>query len=277
MQASASQVKALRDRTGAGMMDCKGALEETGGDLEKAVDFLRKKGMASTAKRAGHEAREGLVAIRSHAHTAAMVEANCETDFVARTDDFRGLATLALDEVLERGEDAVNSEKVSARVAELSGKIGERIIVRRAKVVETEGALFSYLHSNSKLGVIIELGVTKPESKKSPALAELGKNLAMQVAASSPLCVDRALVPAAVLEREKAIYAEEIKGKPEAIIQKILQGKLEKFYQGACLLEQPFISDDKKAVREVIAAAEKQLGDRIQVRQFVRFQLGEVV
>lgn len=277
MQASASQVKALRDRTGAGMMDCKGALEETGGDLEKAVDFLRKKGMASTAKRAGHEAREGLVAIRSHAHTAAMVEANCETDFVARTDDFRGLATLALDEVLERGEDAVNSEKVSARVAELSGKIGERIIVRRAKVVETEGALFSYLHSNSKLGVIIELGVTKPESKKSPALAELGKNLAMQVAASSPLCVDRALVPAAVLEREKAIYAEEIKGKPEAIIQKILQGKLEKFYQGACLLEQPFIRDDKKAVREVIAAAEKQLGDRIQVRQFVRFQLGEVV
>ena len=275
MQASASQVKALRDRTGAGMMDCKGALEETGGDLEKAVDFLRKKGMASTAKRAGHEAREGLVAIRSHAHTAAMVEANCETDFVARTDDFRGLATLALDEVLERGEDAVNSEKVSARVAELSGKIGERIIVRRAKVVETEGALFSYLHSNSKLGVIIELGVTKPESKKSPALAELGKNLAMQVAASSPLCVDRALVPAAVLEREKAIYAEEIKGKPEAIIQKILQGKLEKFYQGACLLEQPFIRDDKKAVREVIAAAEKELQDRIEVRQFVRFQLGE--
>ena len=150
-----------------------------------------------------------------------------------------------------------------------------RIRFRRAKVVETEGALFSYLHSNSKLGVIVELGVTKSESKKNPALTELGKNLAMQVAASNPLCVDRALVSAATLEREKAIYAEEIKGKPEAIIQKILQGKLEKFYQGACLLEQPFIRDDKKAVREVIAAAEKQIGDRIEVRQFVRFQLGE--
>ena len=256
---SAENVKNLRERTGAGMMDCKAALEASGGDIEKAVDFLRKKGVAQAAKRAGREAREGVVALRINGTKAALVEANCETDFVARTEDFRSLAEMALNEVLSKGESAITGDMITHRISELSGKIGEKLIVRRARRVDASGGvLYGYLHSNQKLAVIVELSVSSDE---------LGKNLAMQVAASNPLCIRRAEVPAATLEREKAIYREEIKGKPETIVEKILQGKLEKFYQTHCLLEQPFIKDDKISVGQLLGP--------VQVKQFVRFQLGE--
>lgn len=268
---SVDLVKELRERTGAGIMDCKAALQSTGGDIEKAIDVIRKKGMASSAKRAGREAKEGLVVSRIEGRRAALVEANCETDFVARTDDFKNLAGLALDEVMRSGESAIAGEKVSQRVAELSGKIGEKILVKRAKVVDGEGALFTYVHSNNKLGVIVEI----VSSKKDAAIDELGKNLAMQVAASNPLCVLRDEVPAATLEREKAIFREEVKGKPENIVEKIVLGKLEKFYQSNCLIDQPFIRDDKTTVKQLIEQTAKKTGDSIRVRRFVRFQLGE--
>ncbi len=273
---SASQVKELRDRTGAGMMDCKAALDSCGGDIEKAIDALRKKGVAQAAKRAGREAKEGLVVARVNGTKAALAEANCETDFVARTEDFKGLALMALEEALAAGENAVGSDKVTHRVAELTGKIGEKILVRRAKVVHSEnGSLSIYVHSNNKLGVIVELLPTRPESKKNALLEELGKNLAMQVAASNPICVTRGEVPPAMIEREKAIFREEVKGKPENIVEKIIQGKLDKFYQAHCLLEQPFIKDDKVSVKQLIDEAGKKIGDTLQVKQFVRFQLGE--
>ena len=278
MTAEVEPVRELRERTGAGIMDCKAALEESNGDMEKAIDFLRKKGMASAAKRAGREAKEGLVASRVHHNSAVLVEANCETDFVARTDDFKALLDLALSEVDVNGEGAIISPKVADRVAELSGKIGEKILVRRAKRMQTAGgSIFCYIHANQKLGVLIELSVSKDASKKNASFEALGKDLAMQVAASNPVCVERNEVPSASLEREKAIYREEVKGKPENILEKIITGKLEKFYQTNCLVEQAFIKDDKKSVRALIEEAGKQLGDTIKVKQFVRFQLGETI
>jgi elongation factor Ts len=275
MTASVDLVKELRERTGAGIMDCKTALKETSGDLEKATDFLRKKGLASAAKRAGREAKEGIVAAKISGRRAVLVEANCETDFVARTDDFKALANLAIDEVLAQGPNGIDSERLQTRLAELSGKIGEKMLVRRAEVVDSDQALFSYIHSNGKLGVVVELASGKAETRSNADFAELGKNLAMQVAASNPICVDRAQVPAETLEREKAVYREEVKGKPENILEKIVQGKLEKFYQTACLVEQPFIKDDKTSVKQLLADAGKRLGDTIQLKRFVRFQLGE--
>mgnify|MGYP001606166321 FL=1 len=276
MTAGVDTVRELRERTGAGIMDCKAALLETKGDMEKAIDFLRKKGMASAAKRAGRDAKEGLVASRIHHNSAILVEANCETDFVARTEDFKALLDLALSEVDANGEGAIASKAVSDRVAELSGKIGEKILVSRARKFQTTGgALFSYIHANQKLGVLIELRVSKEASKKNAAFEALGKDLAMQVAASNPVCVERSGIPEASLEREKAIYREEIKGKPENIVEKILAGKLEKFYQTHCLIDQAFIKDDKKSVRALLEEIGKQIQDTIQIKQFVRFQLGE--
>ena len=276
MTTGVDTVRELRERTGAGIMDCKAALKECAGDIEKSIDFLRKKGMASAAKRAGRDAKEGLVTIQVEGKKAVIAETNCETDFVARTDDFKNLTALAMQEVSAHGEAAVSGEKVSHRVAELSGKIGEKMLVRRAKLVQAkDGVIFSYVHSNQKLGVLVELFAAKVDSAKNSLFQELGKNLAMQIAASSPICRVRADVPAAILEREKAIFREEVKGKPENIVEKIVLGKLDKFYQSQCLLEQPFIKDDKQSVQQLLAATGKQLGDTLEVRQFVRFQLGE--
>ena len=277
MAAGVDTVKELRERTGAGIMDCKTALQASGGDMEKAIDFLRKKGMASAAKRAGREAKEGLVGIQISDKEAILVEANCETDFVARTEDFKALVILAIEETASVGDKALASEKLAQRVAELSGKIGEKILVRRVKRVVTDhGIFFSYLHSNQKLGVVIEL-IAKTASHKDLLFQELGKNLAMQVAASNPLCLMRGEVPAAAIEREKAIYREEVKGKPDNIIEKILTGKLEKFYQAHCLMEQLFIKDDKQSVDQLIAQVSKNIGDNVQIKHFVRFQLGETI
>ncbi|MBI4352897.1 MAG: elongation factor Ts [Candidatus Omnitrophica bacterium] len=271
-------VKELRERTGAGMMDCKAALQASADDLEKAVDFLRKKGLAQMAKRAGREAKEGLVAARVDGRKAALVEINCETDFVARTDDFQRLTQFMLDQIWSEGESALASAAVADKVAELTAKIGEKIAAKRAALLESpDGFLFTYVHSNSKLGVIVEVRAPGAGSKKDPVMEEVGKHLAMQVAASNPLCVVRSEVPAAVLEREKAVFKEESKGKPENIIEKIVQGKLEKFYQTVCLLEQPFIRDDKISVKQMVEEAGKKLGRSIEVKRFVRFQLGETL
>jgi len=278
MTTGVDTVRELRERTGAGIMDCKAALKECAGDIEKSIDFLRKKGMASAAKRAGREAKEGLITVRIEGKKAVLAETNCETDFVARTEDFKNLAALAMQEVIAHGEAALSGEKVSARVAELSGKIGEKMLVRRVKLAQAkDGVFFSYVHSNQKLGVLVELFAAKADSTKNPLFEELGKNLSMQIAASNPICRVRAEVPASILEREKAIFREEVKGKPDNIVEKIVQGKLDKFYQSQCLLEQPFIKDDKQSIQQLLNETGKKIGDTLEVRQFVRFQLGESV
>ncbi len=278
MTTGVDTVRELRERTGAGIMDCKTALKECSGDIEKSINFLRKKGMASAAKRAGREAKEGLVTIQVEGKKAVIAETNCETDFVARTDDFKSLTVLAMQEVLAHGEAAISNEKISQKVAELSGKIGEKMLVRRAKLVQSQsGVFFSYIHSNQKLGAVVELVASKAESVKDPLFEELGKNLSMHVAASNPICRVRAEVPAAILEREKVIFREEVKGKPDNIIEKIVLGKLDKFYQTQCLLEQPFIKDDKQSIQQLLNETGKKLGDTVELKQFVRFQLGENV
>ena len=277
MTAGVEPVRELRERTGAGIMDCKAALQASAGDMEKAIDFLRKKGMASAAKRAGREAKEGMIGIQLNGSEAILAEANCETDFVARTEDFKALLALAMRETALLGDKAIGSETLAERVAELSGKIGEKILVRRVKKIHSDGGVFfNYLHSNQKLGVVVEL-LAKADAQKNAAFQELGKNLAMQVAASNPMCLTRDQVSTAVLEREKAIYREEVKGKPETIVEKILNGKLDKFYQAHCLIEQPFIKDDKQSVRQLVEQVSRQIADTIQIKQFVRFQLGETV
>ena len=267
---SAEIVKELRERTGAGIMDCKAALQATGGDMEKAVDFLRKKGAASALKRAGREAKEGVIALKINGDSAALAEVNCETDFVARTEDFQALASLALDETFAKGDAAASSDKVAARVSELSGKIGEKILVRRTKLVKSAGGkFFGYVHANRKIGVLVEIAASKP----GPELEQLGKDLAMQVAASHPLALSRDGVPAATVEREKAIFREEIKGKPENIVEKILQGKLDKFYQSVCLVEQPYIKDEGKTIEQLISEAVQKYGERVEVGRMVRFSV----
>ncbi len=270
-------VKNLRDRTGAGMMDCKAALSASAGDIEKAIDFLRKKGLSQAAKRAGRDAKEGLVWARIEGHHAAILEVNCETDFVARTDDFRDLAVLALEEVLSKGPEAIASERSAQKVNELSGKIGEKILLRRAKVLESKtGLFFIYIHSNQKLGVVVELDSDKAPLKKGEAVERLGKDLAMQVAAGNPICIRREEVSGDTLEREKAVYKAEVKDKPAAIVDKIVQGKLDKFFKANCLLEQAFIRDDKVTIQGLVDEASKKAGQPVQVKQFVRFQVGEV-
>ncbi len=266
MAVSAATVKELRERTGAGMMDCKKALDETGGDMDKAIAWLREKGLSKAAKKAGRATAEGLVAL-AMAHdgkAAALVELKCETDFVAKNEEFLAKAQEIAQAVLASGE--TDPAALPAAVTDLSGligKIGENMQVGRLAYVALagEGYIGTYIHSNQKLGVLVVL--------TGPATAEVAKDVAMQVAAANPLCVRPEQVPAETLEQERSIYLNQIKqeGKPEAIAEKIVQGRLRKFYQDVCLLEQPFIKDDKKTVKDI-------LGKGVEVERFVRIAVG---
>ncbi|MBW3553118.1 MAG: translation elongation factor Ts [Gemmatimonadetes bacterium] len=279
MAITAGQVKELRERTGAGMMDCKNALEEAGGDMEAAIDLLRSRGTAKAAKRAGKEATEGAVGlhIQEGSEVGALVEVACETDFVARTDAFQELAsTLAahvatqatgtdgtgdgdalLDQKLSGGEGTVGD-----RITEVSAKTGERIVVRRFARFEAEdGTVAGYVHLTGKIGVLVELTGSADE--------EAARDVAMHVAATRPLSVSADDIPAAVVERERAVYLEQVRneGKPENIQEKIVDGKIKKFYKDNTLLEQPFVKDPDRTVKAM-------LGDAT-VRRFVRYELGE--
>jgi elongation factor Ts len=275
MAISAAEVKELRERTGAGMMDCKKALQETGGDMEAAIDLLRSKGAAKAAKRAGKEASEGAIGSHIEGGVGAMVELNCETDFVARTDDFQSLAQelarhvaghSSATEGAEAGEALLSeafeggAQTVEQHVTQVSAKTGEKIVVRRFARFETDGMLGTYVHMTGKIGVLVDL---------SGGSDELAKDVAMHIAAASPLGVKREDVPADVVERERAVYLEQVRqeGKPEHIQEKIVEGKLGKFYKEQALLEQPFVKDPDQTVGALVGDAE--------VRRFVRFELGE--
>ncbi|MBR1648764.1 MAG: elongation factor Ts [Alphaproteobacteria bacterium] len=285
---SASMVKELRESTGAGMLDCKKALVETNGDMEQAVDWLRKKGLASAAKKSSRIAAEGLVAVAVEGNKGAIVEVNSETDFVAKNDLFQEYVEDAAKVALMSGGDicamkAFNCPKCGKtfeeRLTDLIAKIGENMTLRRAQMLEVEnGVIAAYIHNAArdglgKIGVLVALESNGDKAK----LQELGKHLAMHIAASSPLFQTIAGVDPAAVEREKAIFSEQAKasGKPENIIEKMVEGRIRKYYDEVVFEEQAYIMDPDKKVKKVVEEAAKEMGCDIKVKEFVRFKLGE--
>jgi elongation factor Ts len=282
---TATDVKALRDRTGAGMMDCKAALLEANGDIDEAITILRKKGMAQVAKKAGRTMKEGLVGVRlsEDATDGVVAEVNCETDFVARTPAFQGLVDTVTQDLLDAPftEDpqalAAADGSVGQKVAEKIATVGENMAVSRAARLTGEGLVGSYLHLGGKIGVLVELQGVPVEARQSDGVQTLVRELAMQIAAASPSYATREEVPASVIEQEKNIYRAQMEssGKPANVIEKIVEGKLGSFYSVAVLPDQPNIRDPKTTVAQLVAEASKAAGGSIRVSRFVRFKVGE--
>jgi elongation factor Ts len=283
---SAAMVKELRDQTGAGMMDCKAALSETGGNLEAAVDWLRKKGLSKAAKKAGRVATEGLVGVAVGATKGILVEVNSETDFVARNDLFQGLVKMVADAALDAGASVdkilaakAGSITIDEAIADTIAKVGENMSLRRAAELSIgKGAIGSYVHNAvsdglGRIGVLVALESTG----KSDELKAFGRMVAMHVASANPQAVDPSGLDAAAVEREKAVLSEKAKaqGKPANVIDKIVESGLKTFYKEVCLLDQGFIFDDKKSVAQAVKEAEAKAGAPIKVAGFVRFALGE--
>jgi elongation factor Ts len=283
---SAADVKKLRDLTGAGMMDCKAALEAANGDFEEATTLLRKRGVATAAKKAGRAAREGLIGQQLSADhtTGTLVEVNCESDFVARTDEFQQLVKDVLAEIDKAGSAATDAwlkdpaGPIQLRVAEAIGKLGENMAVPRFVRYEGQGYVGQYIHLGGKIGVQVEFGGVTPEVGDRDELKSLVKELAMQVAAASPAYNSRTAIPAEVLDKERAIYRAQMEnsGKPANVIDKIVEGKLGSFFAQVVLPDQPSIRDPKTTVAQVLAEAAKTLGAPITVTRFVRLQVGEL-
>jgi len=272
---SAATVVKLREMTGAGMMDCKKALIEANGDLQKAIEILRKKGAATAQIKAARSTKEGVIArfIQPGARLGVLVEVNCETDFVARNETFRAFA----DEVARKLAADPNVDLEPDR-QEIVGKIRENIrIARHARMeVSGSGMVAAYIHTGAKVGVLVEVGAGREETVAHDDFKQLVKDITLQIAAAHPMAISRADVNPAVIAKEKEIAAEQAKGKPPQAIEKIVQGKLEKFYQTYCLLEQGFVKQNGEiSVKQHIDNIAKKLGDQITVRRFVRFQVGE--
>jgi elongation factor Ts len=284
----AQLVKELREMTGAGMMECKKALQEAEGDMQSAVDVLRTRGLAAAQKKAGRETNEGLVAaaITADGRSAALVEVNCETDFVSRNETFAafvdGIAAAVLQSQpadLDALKAAViDGETVEARLTEAIHTIGENIQISRfAFKTASNGAFSSYIHGGGRMGILVEFSFDNPATKSADAFVQLGKDVAMQVAAANPGAVSRESFAEDVIEREKSIYRAQAaeSGKPAEIQEKMAVGRLEKFFKESALLEQAFIKDPETTVKDQIAKVAKELGDNIGVAGFERFALGQ--
>lgn len=275
---TAQMVKDLREATGAGMMDCKAALDENKGDMEASIDWLRKKGIAKAAKKASRVASEGLTIAVAQGNKGAVVEVNSETDFVAKNPDFRAfvenLAQLVLSsgitDVETLGQQKMGDLPVAETLTNLIAKIGENMNIRRAQILSVpQGTVSAYVHGGGKIGVLVAVQTASTDAK----VAESARNIAMHVAAANPLFLDSTSVDGAALEREKAVFADQARqsGKPEAIIAKIVDGRVAKYYEEVCLVEQPFVMDQDRKVKDVIKGAAADAT----VAAFVRFQLGE--
>ncbi len=288
VEITATLVKGLREQTGAGMMDCKKALTETAGDLESAVDWLRKKGLAAAAKKAGRVAAEGLIGIVTAGTRGAVVEVNSETDFVARNESYQEfvatVAKLALDadgdlEALGAAPYPDGGGTVAEALTEMIAKVGENMSLRRAAALRVSaGVVAGYVHNQAapglgKIGVLVALDSAGDQEK----LSAFGRQLAMHVAAAAPLAVDIGDLDSAALERERGVLAEQarVSGKPENIVEKMVEGRLRKHYEEVCLLEQVFVIDNESKVRAAVEAAGGIVGAPIAITGFVRFQLGE--
>lgn len=283
---SAEQVKSLRDRTGAGMMDCKKALAEAEGDVEKAFEVLRERGLAKAAKRAGRATSEGAIAVECKGAAGGIVELGCETDFVAKTPDFQelagrlatavaGSAELADPDALAGG--TIDGDSVRERIDQTVGKLGENIVIKRCEHLAVGGAgtVGGYVHAGGKLGVIVGLAT----EASGDEVERLAKDLAMHVAAAdpSPAAVTRDGVPEGLVEKERELFRRqaEQEGKPEKVIERIVEGRIKKYYSEVCLLEQPFVKDPDQSVQKLLEEAGERWGQPVEVTGFVRYRLGE--
>ena len=283
---SATMVKELRDQTGAGMMDCKAALSETGGNLEAAVDWLRKKGLSKAAKKAGRVAAEGLVGVAVAATKGILVEVNSETDFVARNDLFQGLVKMVADAALDAGSNVdkilaakAGSITINDAIADTIAKVGENMTLRRAaELTVSKGVVASYAHSSvvdglGRIGVIVAL----ESAGNAEELKAFGRMVAMHISFANPLAIDPSGLDPATVEREKNVLAAKAEGKPAHVIEKIVESGLKSYYKEVCLLDQPFIFDEKNkaSVTQALKDAEAKVGAPIKVTGFARFALGE--
>jgi elongation factor Ts len=285
MAITTGMIKELRDATSMGIADCKKALEETGGDFDAAVKLLREKGASIAAKRASKEAKEGVVAanVAEDGKSGAMIEVNCETDFVTRNEDFQAFVEELRCDALNY-ETGAMAEGVAKKVEDKMASIGEKIQFRRNVnwTVEGTGFITSYIHMGGKVGVLLELGFEKAETAASPVFQELAKDLTLHVAAAAPEYLNRDEVPSEKVEEEQSIMRNQMKtedeekgkSRPDEMIEKILIGKTNKFFSQICFLEQGFVKEDKVSVIDLIAEKGKELGDTIKVKRYIRYQLG---
>ena len=286
MEITAAMVKQLRESTGVGMMDCKQALSENNGDMEAAIDWLRKKGISKAAKKAGRAAAEGLVGVATAKGAGALVEVNAETDFVARNEEFKSFVKSAAAIALKEGGDLQKllaaphgGSSVQQTLTELVAKIGENMAVRRTIALSVNpGVVAAYVHNAAspelgKIGVLVALKSTGDEAK----LNALAKQIAMHVAAAAPLAITPEHLSKEVVERERAVQLEIVRqsGKPENVLEKMIEGKMRKFYEDTVLLSQTFVIDGETQVGKVLEKAGKELGTPVTVEGFVRFQVGE--
>lgn len=274
---TAAQVKELRDATNVSMMECKKALVESGGDKDKAMRLLRERGVAIAGKRAEKVANQGLVAaeVLDNGAKGVMVEVNCETDFVARNEDFQKFVgeVLAVGRTCKDGELA---ETMKDQLADKIAAIGENLIIRRNALYELQGTggIASYIHLGGKIGILIEVGCEKSETPATEGFQELVKDLTLHIAACNPAHLNREEVPADVIEGEKAIFAKQAEGKPAEIVEKIVAGKIDKFYSQICLIEQGFVKDPDQSITQLLASKGKELGDTLTIRRYLRYQIG---
>ena len=291
MSISAADVKKLRESTGAGIMDCKHALTETNGNIEKAIEYLRKKGIAKAEKKASREAKDGLIEsyINPETRLGVLLEINCETDFVAKTADFKNFVRNVSMHIASKKPSDVSmlmqqeflsdpSKTVEDAQKELIGKLGENITIKRMALYQSNNGLIeSYIHPGSKLGVIVEVNCENDTVAQSTDFKKFVHDIAMQIAASTPMVVQRADLSPEVIEKEMNIYKSQAQNqkKPEHIAEKIAHGKMEKFYQEVCLLEQSFIKDPNITIHELLKTLVQKTGEQININRFERFQLGE--
>ena len=265
----------LREMTNAGLMDCKKALVEANGDLPAAVDILRKKGVATAAKKAGREAREGVIAqhVLPGSRVGVLVEINCETDFVAKNETFRAFC----DDAARKLATDPKADLEAGRIAAVA-RLGENIKISRHQRLEVSGngMIAAYIHTGAKLGVLVEVGASKENTVGSDPFKQLVRDITLQIAAAHTIAVSRDQVDPAILAKEKEIALEQVKNSPPQVVAKIVEGKLEKFFQTNCLLDQGFVKRNSEiTVREHVAGVARQLGDEISIRRFIRFLVGE--
>lgn len=274
---SNEQIMKLRAQTGAGIMDCKNALKEANGDMEKAVEILRKKGLSGLAKRAGREMKEGLVVVKNNEKKYVMLELNCETDFVARNDEFVNLANSLAEEMLLKDNFFPHQdESAKEKLNNIAMKIGENMQIRRSVVykVDENSVIGVYLHSDKKKAAMVRISC-KTQCEKTK-IEEAAKNIAMQIVAMSPKWIRKEDVPPEVIEKEKEIYkaSPQAQGKSEIALSKMIEGRINKFYQDTCLLEQPYIRDNKLTIRSYLDNLAKELNTQLEIVEFESFVVG---